>query len=643
MAAVCLLWCGALTAAAAPVEAPFDLPAQITDRADVLQDPDGLQSDLDELAAEESLQLFAVYVDSFDGQSPEEWARATYETSGMGGNDVLLAVAVEDRRYAMWTTQASGLEPSDISEVQTDFVEPALADDDWDGAVSAAAEGLGEGGGPGFSTIFYLVVGGLFLVFVAVPVVLSLRKKGASAPAPGAPQPVMTGVSTDQLRRDASSALVDLDNAIRSSADELAFAEAQFGQQATLQFTAALERARAKADDAFRIQQEVDVARGADRMPESDERARLAEILELTAAADDELDAQESEFARLRDLQATVPQFLASLRTRISEVTDRIPAAEQELAGLAATHPRESLTTLRANLDRARKLIDSAEGFVVRGEDHVSADDRPSAVAAARAAEDALGQADSRLEFILTARATLDDAVAALDEALASISSDLADAKRLQANDQVTVSAVGEAEQAVRTGTAARGGGDVLAALAALERAEHYLDNALVRYRAEEDRRVERAQLLDRRFQHVRSRIATVEGELNTHRGRVDARPRTQLREAQRLLREAEQSRPHDRDLAADQLSQAESHADQALQAIRSQQHRDPWDPGGFGGGPGGGYGGRRGGIDIGSLVLGGILSGGFGGRGGGWGGSSGGLGGGGGFGGGGFGGGGRF
>ena len=645
VAALCLLWGGAAATAASPADAPFDIPEQITDRAGVLDDPQGLQSQVNELTQEEGLQLFAVYVDSFDGMAPESWVQQTYETSGMGGNDVLLAVAVEDRRYGMWTTADSGLEASDISRVQTDYVEPQLAADDWDGAVTAAAEGLGSGGGGGgFSSgMFYLVIGGIFLACIAIPIVLSKRRSSASS-GDGSESPlVMAGVSTETLRRNVASALVDLDNAIRSSGEELTFAQAQFGQQATQQFTAALKSARAKADEAFKLQQQLDIARGGGRLDEGHERAELAEILELTRAADDELDAQEEEFARLRDLQATVPEFLGTLRTRIGEVTDRLPVAEQELAGLEATHPRESLTTLRDNLDRARKLIASAEGFVEAGEGHVSSDDRPSAVAAARAAEEALGQADSRLDFIFSARETLANATSALDEALASISSDLADAKRLGANDQLTVTAVGEAQRAVELGTAARRGGDVLGVLSTLEKAEHYLDNALLRYREEAERASERNRLLERRFAHVRARISAVEAELTNHRGNVDAQPRTLLREAHRLVDEAEAARGGHPDRAADLLSQAEANADRAQQGIRSRRHDDPWDGHGLGGGY---YGGRRNGIDMGSLILGGILSGGFGGRGGGWGGSSGGFGGGlgGGIGGGGgFGGGGRF
>ncbi|GAA8850324.1 TPM domain-containing protein [Helicobacter pylori] len=616
-------------------DAPFDVPEQITDRAGVLGDTDALQDDLDALQRDHDLQLFVVYVDSFDGTDPEQWTQQTYETSGMGSNDVLLAVAVEDRRYGMWTTEDSGLGPDDISRVQSEDVEPALADDDWAGAVTAAAEGLGSGGGGlSSSTWIYLVLGLIVVGGIALPLLVSRLRGGQTRAAEGTPQPVMAGVTTDQMRQDVGRALVDLDNAIRSSGEELAFAQAQFGEQATQQFTRALESARGRINEAFRIQQELDLARGAGRLGEPEERARLAEILELTRAADEELDAQEAEFSRLRDLEATVPQFLASLRTRATEVEARVPVARQELAGLSATHPREALVTLTANIDQAVRLVASAQGFVTTGEGHVAAGDRPSAVAAARAAEDALGQADDRLESVLTARTVLADATAALDTALASISSDLVDAERLRANDQMTVSAVGEARRAVELGTRARAGGDVIGALGSLERAEHFLDQALDRYRKDAARAADRLAKFDRRHEHVRARVATVEREIDRARGWVDSGPRTQIREAARLVDEARAARDTDLDLAGERLGEAEVLAERALSGIQR-----PDDFSGFGGM--GGTGGRRSGIDVGSLVLGGILSGGFSGRGGGWGGSGGGFGGG--FGGGGLGGGGGF
>ncbi|UUZ44134.1 TPM domain-containing protein [Janibacter limosus] len=373
-----------------------------------------LQSEIDGLRTDADLQLFVVYVDSFDGQSGAEWTQQTFETSGMGGNDVLLAVAVKDRSYGMWTTGDSGLGRADVTRVQSRDVEPALGDDDWAGAVSAAVTGLqrqvddpasdssddgsssGSSGGGIFSffspfSLFFIAI---FILPIIGRVIRSITRRQTSAQTPppiDQPAPVMSSKSTDQLRREVATALVDLDNAIRSSTQELSFARAQFGEQATLQFTAALEEARGRAADAFRIQQQLDIARGAGRLDEPEERARLARVLDLTSAADAELDAREAEFTKLRDLEANVPQFLASLRTRISEVESRIPVATQELAGLSATHPRESLTTLNDHMQQAPRLIESARGFVTTGEQHVDAGDRPSAVSAARAAEDAPG------------------------------------------------------------------------------------------------------------------------------------------------------------------------------------------------------------------------------------------------------------
>lgn len=663
--AIGLVWLGTVSAAAAPTDAPFSLTDHITDRADVL-DEAALQEDVDTLQDEHNIQLWVVYVDSFDGQSGQEWVEATYEESGFGGNDVLLAVAVQDRAYGMWTTGDSGLSEAQLQGVQTNDVEPALGDDDWDGAVTAAAQGLGNPGAGGNDSSgsegssmgggFFNGIGPFFLMFFFIAVlpivgkVIQLIKKTTRKDTPAAPpidQPagVMSSVSTDELRRTVSTALVDLDNAIRSSGQELSFAQAQFGEQATQQFTAALEAAQTRSAEAFRIQQELDIARGAGRLVDAEERARLVQILDLTKAADDELDAQETEFTKLRDLEATVPQFLASLRTRISEVEGRLPVARQELAGLTATHARASLTTLSDNVEQAPGLIESARGFVTTGEGHLEGGDRPSAVAAARAAEDALAQADSRLEAVLSARSVLADAIGALDKALASISSDLLDAKRLQANDQMTVSAVGEAQHAVELGTKARGGGDVIGALSTLERAEHYLDTALERYRKDSDRTAERTEKFNRRYEHVRARIVTVERQIDSVRGFVDAGPRTQIKEASRQLAAAHAEKDRNLDLASDHLTDAEVLVERVVATINSRSD-DYQGLGGFGGGTGGG---RNNGIDVGSLILGGILSGGFGSRGGGWGGSSGGFGGGGGGGfgggggGGGFGGGGRF
>src|SRR4051794_19868671 len=120
---------------------PLALTSQVTDRAGVLGDTATVETDLRELRSETGLQLFVAYVDSFDGLSGDDWAARTYETSGMGGKDVLVAVAVEDRRYGTHATTESGITADEDAQVRSGFIEPRLAQQDWEGAVTAASQG----------------------------------------------------------------------------------------------------------------------------------------------------------------------------------------------------------------------------------------------------------------------------------------------------------------------------------------------------------------------------------------------------------------------------------------------------------------------------------------------------------------------
>ena len=641
---------------ARPADAPFNVTDQITDRAGVLGDVAALQDDLDKLRSEHGLQLFVVYVNGFDGASGETWTQQTFAESGMGGDDVLMAVAVQDRRYGTYTTSESGLTPEEDSAVRSQYIEPELADDDWAGAVVAAAEGYGraasgdisadegsDSGGGGFPWWVLVPAGGAAALF-ALSRRRASRRRGQPGQVPeGAPVPL----PTEELRRRAAAALVDVDDAIRSSAEELSFAEAQFGVQATRPFKEALEAARAHAGEAFALQRQLDDDEAAGQLDEATRRARLERIIELAWGADQSLDAQEAEFERLRDLQATIPQFLAELRVRLGEVRRRLPVAEQELAGLAAQYPAEALRTVSGNVTQAQQLLSSAEDFVATGERHLQErDDRPAAVAAARAAEEAIGQADQLLTSVAGARQELADAVARIDAALASISSDVADAERLGADDQLTQTALAAAREAIALGTATRRGGDPLAALRALGRAEKDLDNALARYRAEEERSERSKQILEQRMVQVRARLASIDELISSRRGAVGSPARQHIANAFRLYDEAVARAAGDAISAGALLDQAEAAGEQALRA--AQDDIDQWGGPGGPGVPGGPVGRRAGshGLDLGSLILGGILSGGFGGfgggrRGGGWGGSQGGFGGH--VGGGGFGGGGRF
>src|SRR5699024_9932637 len=139
-------------------------------------------------------------------------------------------------------------------------------------------------------------------VVVIVTVVRS-RKRKAVGGATGTPQ-----LSVEELRKRAGTALVAADDAVKSSDEELAFAKAQFGLQATDQFTAAVDAARKDVQKAFHIQQLLD-----DEIPEPDhvKGQMLTDILALCEKASATLRAQEAAFQELRDMQSRLPEHLA--------------------------------------------------------------------------------------------------------------------------------------------------------------------------------------------------------------------------------------------------------------------------------------------------------------------------------------------
>ena len=100
---------------------------QITDQAGALTADGRAQvgAALDELNRENQIQLFVVYVDSFDGAAGQDWAADTAERSQLGDRDVLLAVAVGDRAYGTSVAQALPVSDDRLGEIEARDVEPA--------------------------------------------------------------------------------------------------------------------------------------------------------------------------------------------------------------------------------------------------------------------------------------------------------------------------------------------------------------------------------------------------------------------------------------------------------------------------------------------------------------------------------------
>lgn len=631
-----------LVAAPASAEEPLNLPGPVYDAADVLSDQEEQEAEaqIEQLREETGLQLFVAYVDTFEDASGssvngETWAELTSDESGMGNGDLLLAVAVEDRFYGVGDVGET-LSVEQLRVVQITDIEPALGQDDWAGAVSGAVEGfareyasgsdgsggaLGPGGGyrpdngPVYQDSNDGFGMGLPVLFFAAPVVLfagsglinamSRRKR---RPSGGATVPASAQrVGLQDLQRQAAEALVGMDNAVRSAEEELAFAEAQFGTQRTEQFRGVLEQAKASAKEAFSLRQQLDDDQ---KEPEDVERSMLARIIELTGSSRRTLDQHTQEFATLRSLQDRAPQFLKELGTRLAETRERLPVAEQELRGLQARHPAEALVTVREHHAQAGNLLDSADGFIRAGNQSLERDDRASAVAAARAAEEAIGQAATLMDQISRADADLANSAEELSKRVASITSDLQDVTRLAPREPVIAQAADRARKAVEEAQAARTSGDPLKALAELDAAEHDLDTLLQPMRDAEAHLTKMRENFTQRVSRVGARLRSINETISARRGAVSSGARTRISEALRVFDEAQRVSQSDPNAAMGLLTRAEQLGEQAL--TEAQNDLSSWGgSGGFGGGYGRGYGNRSAGIDPWSVILGGLILGG--------------------------------
>jgi hypothetical protein len=273
-------------------DSPFRLPGQITDRAGALNSSDRtqVQTAIDNLYRDRKIRLWVVYVHDFSDQDPEAWAQSTYRTSGLGGYDSLLAVATDATAYAFQVpTSVTSISSSRVDDLRHTKIEPALHDGDWAGAAVVAADGLNSGSGSSGSWIGLLVfVGVVVLGIAALLLVLRWRRRrklAAEAAAarrldPTDPDALAT-VSVDALDDLSKSMVVDVDNAVRTSDNELALAVEEFGTARTDPFTRAVESAKTTLAQAFKVRQQLD-----DAIPESSEQRREMLTRVITSAAE---------------------------------------------------------------------------------------------------------------------------------------------------------------------------------------------------------------------------------------------------------------------------------------------------------------------------------------------------------------------
>jgi len=403
---------------------------------------------------------------------------------------------------------------------------------------------------PDLGTVLGLVVGIVVVAFVVLTVggvvLLSRRaRRDALAPPPG--------------RTDAGVALVRADTDLRDGLDELGYAVAQFGEDRTRDFRAALDAAKADLDRAFRYQQRLD-----DAEPDSDRQRRewTREIQTLATRVSTTVQAESARFQQLRRSEADAPQTIAVMRRNIAAARDRRVGSEATFADLKKRYPDETIAVIAGNLDgaasaldRAEKAVDDAEAALTATTVSAVTDQLDAAEAAVRESAQLLDAIDRRRDELAKAVAGI-QAIEAEEKLSLEAARDLRDAPPDPDSGAEVNTAIAALEAELVT-VKAKGRRDPVADLDRLVDASDKLDIAVAAARNQQRRLDGARSALEGALVSARTQLAAVSDYIGAHGGGAGAR--TRLAEGQRELLVAENE--SDPVAALDAARRAQTHA----------------------------------------------------------------------------------
>jgi uncharacterized membrane protein YgcG/BMFP domain-containing protein YqiC len=552
-----ILTAGVLLAPAAGGNPPFRLPGYVTDAARVLDGSElgDVEEAVDKLYTDRRVRLWVVYVESFDGRPAVSWAESTRQASDLYDDDALLAVATQDRSYAFLVPRAI-VSDTVSNDIRRNEIEPKLRGDDWAGAAVAAANGLNTATAPGEGmSPLALLIGLAILVLLLLLMWMWMRRRRrkrreAEAAAARRIDPAdpnaLASVPIDALDDLSKSIVVDVDNAVRTSTNELDLAVEEFGDRETAPFSQAVANAKTALAQAFNVRQILD-----DAVPEpaSQRRDLLTRVVVAAAKADRELDTQREAFEQLRDLLINAPTRLDEMTQQMVDLTARLEPSGQTLAALHNQFGDTALASVAGNVDTAKLRLTFADQNITNARNLVA---RPvgrqtGLVDAIRAAESALGQARKLLDAVDSAATDINRAIATLPSAIADIQNGIKSAgdqlaqggtahvNELSEARDVAVEAVADAQQ--------NGSADPLGAFTKLTQADADLDRLLASVAEEREAAERLSRAFDQALFAAQSKVRAVSDYIDVRRGSIGPEARTRLAEAVRQLGAAQDKR----------------------------------------------------------------------------------------------------
>lgn len=353
---------------------------------------------------------------------------------------------------------------------------------------------------------------------------------GAAAPAPGVP------ADLHDLDERSLTLLVDADDSVRTSREELGFAQARFGAADMEEYGRAVREAQAELSAAFRMRQRYD-----EGVPEdvTARRHALTGIAGRCEEAGRRLDAEVAGFDGLRGLEeaAGMEGALEVAEVRFRELAGRTGGAEASLAGIGERYSVSAGADVAACVEQAKDRLVFATTRLNQARQAADRGEYGRAAGHLRAAEGAVAQTAVFVDGVQRFAAELAEAAAMIPAALTGAEAGLAGVRgwlRGKGTPRVPDVPVGELRArilhadsvlaSVRQELTARQPYDPLDVLRRIVRATSPLAAGRAGVLAA-------AALLT-----ARSATSAADDFVATHRGAVGGTARTRLAEAQRLL-----------------------------------------------------------------------------------------------------------
>ena len=557
--------------------------------SDSVTDPDGWLSSADRSSIESATSRAAssgkpvkvVVVANFSGVDAASWCQKSVERSSLTNGTVVYVIAYSQRRDAACSyngPSSSSLESAvRASEAQLTpnpltssavangvnaFVNSYVNGASSSGSSSTSSSYSSNAGATnddtgslfGMFVMFLLLVGGV--IAVAIGVARSSHRNRLAAQQAAQ----VDAESAARAAQEANRQLLSADEQVRTAADELNYARAQFGLNSTDEFARAIEAGKAAVSRGFSAQGQMNSA----TLPA--EQLRLATaIMQDLGANMNPLSAIQASFATKRAEQASLPERIAEARERLAEELTDLERAKSELASISALYPAQMLASLQDNPEQASALLTSARTALDTAEASAPTD-RAHAASALDTALRALTMANHQTDAIFSAKSDLDAIRDRLVAAISSISSDITDVNELNTDPAVFNPLVADAHAAIAEAQAAlANNGDPLAALEHLRMAEATLDAALEPLRTKEEAYEKARAAAEAQISLAESAVSQAQRYVQGRRGAIDLELRSTLNNAETALSTAQRSLEDDPEAASTHAMNARALADSVM------------------------------------------------------------------------------